>query len=983
MQVLHAHRILSLGIRAQRLSQTGCRQWIPTIRLSTSHRALTHIQPTSTHATSTGAVPKLEPQQLEPMPAYMSHPLLSSVSPYMRLARIDRPAGTYLLFLPGAWSIAMASHYKLTTIHAAGISNSVDAITVISAVDPLSITLSMAYMISLFATGAFVMRGAGCTINDMWDRDLDARVDRTRSRPLAAGEVSYLQAWSFLGLQLSLGLAVLVQLNTFSIALGAASLFLVVVYPLMKRFTYWPQAVLGLAFNWGALLGWAAIMGSINLAVTVPLYLAGWCWTMVYDTIYALQDKNDDVAAGIKSTALLFGDNLKPILTGFSVASTALLATAGFMNDQGSTTISTSHISSATMDMDVDTSGITFTDESVSQKHLNRNSDALIRSIMDTDTHGKRDSRRRSDFSFTRFELFPGLNNLNHDEVVPAVPKIPQQYMHADTSNRSSVSGLSSGVHHVNQPNQSHIMNADNNDFHAAAAALVATLTPEQRLTLAAAAIALPQQSAQPPSLTLSGTLNDPSHHPSPNSLSHSNNASMPPIPLITTFNNAVRNEHYYATPLSSATTNSSDDLEQAEFSYNDSEYDAEDDLLSNHRMSGISLRDDSQYHQQHPFHPSQRPQPPPTLPFLVEDAMIDDLFVSAHKAVNAVSVKAEESTDSFITRAPSFTGGESFTSSVYAAATALADVHGEAVAGGVKRKSSFLRVGNGQGGNAFRSGGNVIFGGWFSGGGGSGSGVLNGSFGVGNAGPSMPHLSATSANVGGSGAPAFSALNSMPPPQQSPPVPQTPAEGDKLVRKLSKRFSDTIFGLGSSTAANASIPVTLSNQDIGSSSTTVGPSTCNPVPEMDERKPAGGSRKGGRRISLSFGAGKNLMSKILPGSRSTTPQSVPASSVTPAATHSVSTPDASDAFAMDHNNLHTSQLENSGQKSEIPGSLMMMPFQCEHCSRPFLRKHDLKRHITTTHLDKSKFECEACLKSFTRADALNRHLKGRCKAVR
>ncbi|KAI8845898.1 parahydroxybenzoatepolyprenyltransferase putative [Chytriomyces cf. hyalinus JEL632] len=335
MQVLHAHRILSLGIRAQRLSQTGCRQWIPTIRLSTSHRALTHIQPTSTHATPAVAAPKLEPQQLEPMPAYMSHPFLSSVSPYMRLARIDRPAGTYLLFLPGAWSIAMASHYKLSTIHAAGISNSVDAVTVISAVDPLSITLSMAYMISLFATGAFVMRGAGCTINDMWDRDLDARVDRTRSRPLAAGEVTYLQAWSFLGLQLSLGLAVLVQLNTFSIALGAASLFLVVVYPLMKRFTYWPQAVLGLAFNWGALLGWAAIMGSINLAVTVPLYLAGWCWTMVYDTIYALQDKNDDVAAGIKSTALLFGDHLKPILTGFSVVSTALLAAAGFLNDQG------------------------------------------------------------------------------------------------------------------------------------------------------------------------------------------------------------------------------------------------------------------------------------------------------------------------------------------------------------------------------------------------------------------------------------------------------------------------------------------------------------------------------------------------------------------------------------------------------------------------------------------------------------------------
>ncbi|KAJ3014520.1 UNVERIFIED_CONTAM: hypothetical protein HDU68_000242 [Siphonaria sp. JEL0065] len=193
----------------------------------------------------------------------------------------------------------------------------------------------MAKMMTLFGVGAFVMRGAGCTINDMWDKDLDKKVDRTRSRPLAAGQLSYLEAWSFLGVQLAIGLAVLVNLNWFSILLGASSLSLVIIYPLMKRITYWPQAILGLAFNWGALLGWSAITGSLNFSVVLPLYLSGWCWTLVYDTIYAVQDKNDDIHAGVKSTALLFDSNIKPILTAFSVASTGLLAVSGHMNGQG------------------------------------------------------------------------------------------------------------------------------------------------------------------------------------------------------------------------------------------------------------------------------------------------------------------------------------------------------------------------------------------------------------------------------------------------------------------------------------------------------------------------------------------------------------------------------------------------------------------------------------------------------------------------
>ncbi|KAI9353770.1 UbiA prenyltransferase family-domain-containing protein [Obelidium mucronatum] len=297
-----------------------CIPLAPSIRIHAPWRP--RFLPLSTRTAATPATVKLQElvpnanTKLEPIPDYF-HKLHPKLIPYLRLARVDRPAGSYLLFLPGSWSIAMASYSLLSvepTIH---------------------IMLGMTKMMTLFGVGAFVMRGAGCTVNDMWDSDLDKKVDRTRSRPLASGQLNYLQAWSFLGLQLSIGLAILTQLNWFSILLGASSLSLVVIYPLMKRITYWPQAVLGLAFNWGALLGWSAITGGLNLSVAVPLYLSGWCWTIVYDTIYAVQDKNDDVHAGVKSTALLFGDNIKPILTAFSVASTGLLALAGYMNEQG------------------------------------------------------------------------------------------------------------------------------------------------------------------------------------------------------------------------------------------------------------------------------------------------------------------------------------------------------------------------------------------------------------------------------------------------------------------------------------------------------------------------------------------------------------------------------------------------------------------------------------------------------------------------
>lgn len=228
-------------------------------------------------------------------------------SPYARLMRIDRPIGSWLLFWPCGWSIALSAPAGCWP-------------------DPV--------MLALFGTGAFIMRGAGCTINDMWDRDIDAKVARTRSRPLVAGELTQLDAWMFLGGQLAVGLLVLLELNWSSIVLGASSLGLVIVYPLMKRVTHWPQLVLGMTFNWGALLGWSATTGSVDWAACFPLYMAGVCWTIVYDTIYAHQDKVDDVLLGIKSTAIRFGDNTKLWLTGFSTAMIGGLVTSGIVCEQ-------------------------------------------------------------------------------------------------------------------------------------------------------------------------------------------------------------------------------------------------------------------------------------------------------------------------------------------------------------------------------------------------------------------------------------------------------------------------------------------------------------------------------------------------------------------------------------------------------------------------------------------------------------------------
>ncbi|CAL8249101.1 unnamed protein product [Merluccius merluccius] len=231
----------------------------------------------------------------------------ASVQPYLRLMRVDKPIGTWLLYLPCTWSIGLAA-------------------------DPGC--LPHLGMLTLFGVGAVLMRGAGCTINDMWDKDFDRKVSRTATRPIAAGDVSQMQALVFLGGQLSLALGVLLCLNYYSIALGAASLSLVVTYPLMKRVTYWPQLVLGLAFNWGALLGWAAVAGSCDWSVCLPLYFSGVMWTLIYDTIYAHQDKEDDVKIGVKSTALMFREQTKPWLMGFTASMMAGLTVAGVNAEQ-------------------------------------------------------------------------------------------------------------------------------------------------------------------------------------------------------------------------------------------------------------------------------------------------------------------------------------------------------------------------------------------------------------------------------------------------------------------------------------------------------------------------------------------------------------------------------------------------------------------------------------------------------------------------
>lgn len=224
--------------------------------------------------------------------------------PYARLARWDRPVGFWLLFWPCAFALglsAMAMPERGFDWRA----------------------------LALYFVGAVAMRGAGCTFNDIVDTDIDMKVARTRSRPIPSGQVTRRQAAIFLALQGLVGLAVLVQFNLYTMLLGASSLVLVAIYPFMKRITWWPQLFLGLAFSWGALVGWSSQFGGLAEPAIV-LYLATILWTIGYDTIYALQDVEDDALIGVKSTARLFGRRTQLIVAAIYAATLALWGVAGF-----------------------------------------------------------------------------------------------------------------------------------------------------------------------------------------------------------------------------------------------------------------------------------------------------------------------------------------------------------------------------------------------------------------------------------------------------------------------------------------------------------------------------------------------------------------------------------------------------------------------------------------------------------------------------
>ncbi len=222
--------------------------------------------------------------------------------PLLRMSRADRPIGTWLLLLPCWWGVGLAMIY--------------DA--------PRWFDL---WIVIACTIGALVMRGAGCTWNDITDRDIDAQVARTRSRPLPSGQVSLRGAYLWMGAQALIGLVILLTLGRAAIWMGVASLVLVAIYPFAKRFTWWPQLFLGFAFNWGVMLAWAAHMGSVDLVPFVA-WLGCIAWTIFYDTIYAHQDTEDDAMIGVKSTARLFGDDSPRILARFAAVSVAILALA-------------------------------------------------------------------------------------------------------------------------------------------------------------------------------------------------------------------------------------------------------------------------------------------------------------------------------------------------------------------------------------------------------------------------------------------------------------------------------------------------------------------------------------------------------------------------------------------------------------------------------------------------------------------------------
>jgi len=256
--------------------------------------------------------------------------------PFLRLARLDRPIGSWLLLMPCWWSVGLAgmAEGQLPSLR----------------------------HIALFFVGAFAMRGAGCTWNDLVDRDLDGLVERTRSRPIPSKQVTVAQATVFMLAQAAIGLLMLIQFNRFTVMTGLASLIVVAIYPFMKRVTYWPQIFLGLAFSWGALMGWPAAFGRLDGAA-LALYAGSIAWVIGYDTIYAHQDREDDLLIGIKSTALLFGERTASMLAGFYAIAVVLIGTAGLMAGGGwifmlGLIAFAAHLTSQVVRLDIDDSAL-------------------------------------------------------------------------------------------------------------------------------------------------------------------------------------------------------------------------------------------------------------------------------------------------------------------------------------------------------------------------------------------------------------------------------------------------------------------------------------------------------------------------------------------------------------------------------------------------------------------------------------------------
>jgi 4-hydroxybenzoate polyprenyltransferase len=272
--------------------------------------------------------------------------------PYLRLARADRPIGFFLLALPCFWSVSLASR------------SLGDAYP-----DP--------WLLLLFAIGAIVMRAAGCTYNDIVDREIDAAVARTRGRPLPSGQITPKAALIFTVVLSLIGFAVLMSFNRITILLGLCVLPIVALYPFVKRFSYWPQAVLGLAFNWGALLGWPAVLGRLDWAPVV-LYAGAVCWTIGYDTIYAHQDREDDDLIGLKSTALRFGRATKPWLALLYGVAWVAITAAGLMAAAGTAFLLVMLLAAAQLAWQVATLDIDDSDNCLKRFRSNREFGLLV-----------------------------------------------------------------------------------------------------------------------------------------------------------------------------------------------------------------------------------------------------------------------------------------------------------------------------------------------------------------------------------------------------------------------------------------------------------------------------------------------------------------------------------------------------------------------------------------------------------------------------